>query len=215
MHSQIFHAPTKPSKPFWNDPKAIEFANSHFDGARYFRLDSEILKFAAESASLEGLWIELGVASGRTIRFLAKTFPYQRIYGFDSFKGLPEDWIRGDKTTPKGCFMQEKLPEVPENIHLIEGWFEETLHPFAKEHKCPISFLHMDCDLYSSTKEAFKAFGEHIVSKTIILFDELYNYPGSEEHEFKAFEEFLEQKSLTYRVLGFNAMHEQAVVQIV
>jgi hypothetical protein len=41
-------------------------------------------------------------------------------------------------------------------------------------------------------KEIFDQLVDNIVSGTVIVFDEFYNYPRAEEHEFKAFQEFLD-----------------------
>jgi hypothetical protein len=213
-NNQKLHAATRPSKPFWNDPAAESTVRKSFCGARFFALDTDILHFAAQTAALDGLWIELGVGVGRTIRFLAERFPQHPIYGFDSFKGLPEDWVRGQQTMPKGTFAQERLPGVPSNVHLIEGWFRDSLPLFAALQKKPIAFLHVDCDLYSSTRESLQILADQIIPGTVILFDEFYNYPGCEAHEAKALQEFLQKKPLTYRVLAFNALHEQVAIEI-
>jgi hypothetical protein len=214
IKNQIFHSPSKASHPFWENPEALATVVRFFTGARLLALDSETLLHAAEMSKAEGLWLELGVASGRTIRFLAEHFPRQLIYGFDSFQGLGEDWIRGDSKIPKGTFCQEKLPQVPQNVRLIQGWFRDTLPSFAAAHPEPIAFLHVDCDLYSSTKESLEFLSQHIVPGTVILFDEFYNYPGCENHEAKAFQEFIEKRSLSYSILAFNGMHEQVVMEI-
>lgn len=214
IRNQTFHAPSKASHPFWENPDALTTVIQCFSGARFFVLDSGILLFAAEMAKIEGSWLELGVASGRTIRFLADCFPQQTIYGFDSFQGLGEDWIRGDSKIPKGTFSQEALPEVPPNVRLIQGWFQDTLPSFAEQNPQPISFLHVDCDLYSSTKESLKILSKHIVPGTVILFDEFYNYPGCQNHEAKAFEEYIKGQALSYRILAFNAVHEQVAIEI-
>jgi hypothetical protein len=52
------------------------------------------------------------------------------------------------------------------------------------------------------------------VSGTVIVFDEFYNYPGAEEHEFKAFQEFLDWTGKESVYLAYNQYFEQAVVQI-
>jgi hypothetical protein len=213
-NNQIFHSPSKASHPFWGNPDAISTVIQSFSGARLFTLDRDILRFAARMSKLDGLWLELGVASGRTIRFLAENFPQQVIYGFDSFQGLAEDWIRGDSKIPKGTFYQETLPKVPKNVRLIQGWFRDTLPAFAAEYREKIAFLHVDCDLYSSTIESLEFLSQYIVPGTVILFDEFYNYPGCENHEVKAFQEFIEGRPLSYCVLAFNAMHEQVVIEI-
>lgn len=141
----------------------------------------------------EGMLVELGVYTGASISKMAKANPSDTIYGFDSFEGLPENWNRPDMTFDKGAFsLNKKLPDVPPNVELIAGWFDQTLPAFAQKHlDDAIGFLHVDCDIYSSTKCAFQHLGPLLQKGTIIVFDELLNYPTYEIHEVKAFYEFL------------------------
>ena len=90
--------------------------------------------------------------------------------------------------------------------------FHDTLPQFKEQvlKSNPIAFLHIDCDIYASAKEIF----DHIVPGTVIVFDEFYNYPGAEEHEFKAFQEFLDRTGKKPVYLAYNQYFEQAVVQI-
>src|SRR5205807_1325585 len=85
------------------------------------------------------------------INRLAGLKPQVQFYGFDSFFGLPEAWTMG---AAKGAFtLQGKLPPVRKNVELIVGYFETTLAPFVARHTGgSIAFMHIDCDLYSSTK---------------------------------------------------------------
>jgi hypothetical protein len=50
------------------------------------------------------------------------------------------------------------------------------------------------------------------VPGTIIVFDEYFNYPNWEEHEYKAFQEFIGESGLGYRYLGF--ARQQVAVRI-
>lgn len=160
----------------------------------------------------------MGVFRGNTINFIAKNSPEKIIYGFDSFEWLPEHWQRDDTNSfVKGYFAINGLPAVEINVQLIKGWFNNTL-PLFKEnilHKLPIAFLHIDCDLYSSTKTVFDVLGDNIVPGTIIVFDELYNYPGFDKHEIKALYEFLETKNFSIEYLAYNVNHEQVAVKII
>jgi predicted O-methyltransferase YrrM len=141
----------------------------------------------------EGLVLELGVYTGSSIAKIASANPDATVYGFDSFEGLPESWGRPDANYDQGVFsLQKKLPRVPANVRLIAGWFDETLPKFASEHAGEtISFLHIDCDIYSSTRCVFEHLGPMLRSGSIIVFDELLNYPTFEKHEIKAFFEWL------------------------
>ena len=46
--------------------------------------------------------------------------------------------------------------------------------------------------------------GDRIGPGTVIVFNEYFNYPGWQTHEFKAFQEFIAERSLSYRYLCFN-----------
>lgn len=172
----------------------------------------DLLKYAISNIEVEGLILEFGVYKGETINFIANLLTDKTIYGFDSFEGLPETWRFGFE---KGVFALSKLPKVRNNVQLIKGWFEETLPAFSNQiANTPIAFLHIDCDLYSSTKVIFKFLGKNIVAGTIIVFDEFFNYPGWKDGEFKAFYEFVKEKNIEFEWLGFVKYHEQVGVKI-
>lgn len=152
-----------------------------------------------------GYIIELGVFQGGSIIKIANKFPDRPVYGFDSFEGLPESWERPDGHYVKGAFnTNKKLPQVPNNVTLIPGWFDQTLPGFAASMTDNIALLHIDCDLYSSTKCTFQNLGKYIVPGTVIVFDELFNYPTYEKHELLAFYEFLKESNHTFEWIGKN-----------
>lgn len=162
------------------------------------------LDYALSLPRGDGLVLELGVYKGASITKIAKAMPNKCVFGFDSFEGLPESWERPDMTFDKGAFSLEKtFPVVPKNVQLIDGWFDKTLPKFAEDHKEEsISFLHIDCDLYSSTKCAFDTLGHMLQKGTLIVFDELLNYPTFEQHELKAFYEWVSSTNFTVEWLG-------------
>ena len=57
---------------------------------------------------------------------------------------------------------------VRSNVRLYRGWFEDTLPAFCEQHPGPIAFLHLDADLYSSTRTVFDLLGDGIVPGTVI-----------------------------------------------
>jgi hypothetical protein len=159
-----------------------------------------------------GLNIELGVFKGTTISCLAEARPDLEFHGFDSFEGLPEDWDCGTKYVEGKAFDREGvMPNVPDNVKLYKGWFEDTLPPFLDEQSSSISFLHVDCDIYSSTAYALTELDSRIIPGTIIRFDELACWRSAfgeatpqgearralyttwEEHEWKALNEWMEK----------------------
>ena len=151
---------------------------------------------------LGGYILDLGVYRGGSTRRLARIFPQETIHGFDSFEGLPEDW----SYVLKGAFgdVQGVLPDMPDNVVLYKGWFDETLPRWKSSH-CdrPISILRVDCDIYSSTKTIFDVLGDHLKSGSWLVFDELIGYRGWEDHEFKAFMEFINKTGFGYTYIAY------------
>ncbi|MBO0800765.1 MAG: class I SAM-dependent methyltransferase, partial [Blastocatellia bacterium] len=203
-------------KDYRDSPAARAIVTNYFANAKALSTDAAVLKFGSDQVTLRGAFLEMGVCTGRTINFIAALNPEQRIWGFDSFQGLPEQW----KTdTPQGTFrvnIEGWMPPVLHNVAVVKGMFHETLPQFKKEvlKSTPIAFLHIDCDIYSSTKEVFDQLADNIVSGTVIVFDEFYNYPEAEEHEFKAFQEFLGWTGKKPVYLAYNQYFQQAAVQI-
>lgn len=190
--------------------RTAEYVEAHMSRARVFDKYG-LLAHALECSKREGLVCEFGVFKGDTINFIARKTP-RVVHGFDSFEGLPEDWRTGYGASAfdlGGC-----LPRVEPNVKLHAGLFDKTLPPFLEEFKESISFLHVDCDLYTSTKTVFQFLGKWIQAGTIIVFDEYFNYPSWEEHEFRAFQEFVAQDGIEYEYLGYSCRDEQAAVRI-
>ncbi len=104
--------------------------------------------------------------------------------------------------------------DVPENVILHNGWFEETLPGFVEKYQDPVRFMNIDCDIYSSTKTVFDLLAKQIIPGTVIVFDEYIGYEKWREHEFKAFQEFVLKYDLKYEYLCFSLMTKQVVVRM-
>ncbi len=176
-----------------------------------FNATLDILTFALSKVTLNSLYLEFGVFSGKTINHIANQVTKQTIYGFDSFEGLPEDWRTGFL---EGTFKKDNLPDVKENVRLVKGWFNETLPDFIQEHTEKCAFIHIDCDLYSSTKCVFDILKDRIQSGTIIVFDEYFNYPDWQNGEYKALQEFIRENSFKYEYIGYVEIMEQVAIRI-
>jgi len=170
--------------------ETVDFIALHMPDALAFDTPKEVLAHALSLAPKAGLYAEFGVNSGGSINFIAKTAPGQTIHGFDSFEGLPENW--GGNNMAAGYFNRGgTFPKVRNNVKLHRGWFNESLPPFLSANPGSAAFLHIDCDIYSSTVTILDCFKDRIVPGTIIVFDEYFNYPNWKSHEHKAFEEFI------------------------
>ena len=109
----------------------------------------------------QGLLLEFGVHKGGTINYVAERNPNREVHGFDSFTGLPGDWI--GSTLPKGAFdLKGRMPSVRPNVRLHKGLFSDTLPAWMAEHNTPIAFVHVDCDLYGSTRDVFDNIGSRL-----------------------------------------------------
>lgn len=145
--------------------------------------------FASPLLQRTGTWAEFGVAGGGTLRRIhAAAQDHVVVWGFDTFTGLPENWRDG---FPKGTFSCEgALPRVA-GVYLVPGLFQDTLPGWRPQ--APVTFVHVDCDLYSATKCVLTHVRQHLADGAIIVFDELWNYPGFEQHEMRALYEATEE----------------------
>ena len=161
----------------------------------------------------DGLHLEFGVYKGDSINHFAGLSPDVTWYGFDSFEGLPEAWTLGAKA---GAFsIGGNLPPVRGNVRLTKGFSESTLPGFVAQHRGEkIALIHIDCDLYSSTVTILRNVADMLVPGTIVLFDELINYHGWEEGEFKAFTEFVAERNLAFEYVAYNRTGGQVAVRI-
>ena len=178
-----------------------------------FKKRKQLFEHSLLLAPDEGLLMEFGTYKGDSINQLAKLRPGKHFYGFDSFVGLPEAWAGGVR---KGAFSTNgKLPRVRSNVQLIQGFFEESLPPFIKEGKNdPVAFVHVDCDLYSSTRTVLNLLKPRFVVGTVLVFDEYYNYSDWLLGEYKAWIEFCNESSVKFKYIGYIRMGSQVAVQI-
>ncbi|MCM1217598.1 MAG: class I SAM-dependent methyltransferase [Lachnospiraceae bacterium] len=167
-----------------------------------------------ENQSESGINLEFGVAYGASIvKFAERT--QNQFYGFDSFEGLPEDWIVG---FCKGEFKTNKLLEMPDHVELVKGYYNDSLPTFMQREDVVgrrADFIHIDCDLYTSTKTVFEYIAPLIQEGTIIAFDEYFNYPGWQLGEYKAFQEYVEQNRVKYEYIAYNDRGSQVCVRII
>jgi hypothetical protein len=105
---------------------------------------------------------------------------------------------------------------VPGNVALYKGWFDQTLPMFVPQHDAAAAFLHIDADLYSSTKTILDVFhaAKKIIAGTVIVFDEYFNYPGWQEHEYKAWKEFVAASGVKFEYLGMAPCHYSVAVRV-
>lgn len=147
----------------------------------------EGIKYIAKNLrgwNIDGDLYEFGAYRGeitQRIEHLFRTFQlnYHKVYGFDSFEGLPAEanGIPHHYVFTKGAFA-DTSPELLfplYNGEYIKGWFNQLNEESVKKHDFrPARFVHIDCDLYISAKDAldFMFKNKLIVPNTIVVFDE-------------------------------------------
>ncbi|WP_064058537.1 class I SAM-dependent methyltransferase [Prescottella equi] len=192
--------------------ESAQFVLDHMPTAPVFWHPHDTLRYALELVKVDGLALEFGVASGTTLRIVSESLRAtgHDVWGFDVWTGLPEAWRTG---FPAGEFAQESQPTVP-GARLVSGLFEDTLPGFLDEHPGPVAFAHLDADLYSSTRAVLDLLEDRLVPGSVLVFDEYFNYPGWQNHEHRAWTEFVERTGVPFDYLAYTADHEQVVVRI-
>jgi hypothetical protein len=155
---------------------------------------------------------EFGVYKGESLNMIARHFAPNKVFGFDTFTGLPEFWCY---EYPEGAFdtSGEELNFEP-NCVLYKGLFDDTLPKFLQDVQGTASLIHIDCDLYSSTVSVLRHLAPRICVGTVLVFDEYFNYSGWQNHEHKAFREFLDATGFECRYIAYNRLEEQVAVVI-
>jgi predicted O-methyltransferase YrrM len=169
-----------------------------------------MLQHALSLAPAEGMALEFGVATGRTLTVIAAARGNKQVFGFDSFQGLPEDWRTN---IPAGTFKTDTLPDVP-GTELVVGLFQDTLPGFLASHAEPVAFVHLDADLYSSTTTVLQHIGPRLRPGSVLVFDEYFNYPGWQQHEHRAWQEFVAASAIEFRYLAYTCNDEQVAVVV-
>jgi hypothetical protein len=186
--------------------KAMQFDNSHREELWSFCLNR------IPQLQTGGVIAEFGVWKGDSINFFARNCPKAKVFGFDSFEGLEEDWY--GTRLQKGFFsINGQLPKCERNVILIKGWFEDTLPNFCRELQGEkIQLLHMDADTYKPTAYVLNSLTKNLGRGTIVIFDEYFGYSNFREHEFRAWQEFVNSEGIKYQYIGYSEM--QVAIEI-
>jgi predicted O-methyltransferase YrrM len=153
----------------------------------------------ATSLAEPGAWVECGVAAGWSARWiLARLKPRTTLHLFDSFKGLPEDW---NAENPRGAFAVDTIPTFDDpRVTLHVGMFADTLPAWAPP--APVTLVHVDCDLYSSTMTVLESLASHLAAGAILAFDEAHGNPAALEHQGRAMRDWQRQSGRRLTILA-------------
>jgi hypothetical protein len=146
---------------------------------------------ARRTAKVPGDIAELGVYKGGSARLICQVKGERNLHLFDTFAGLPRcsEW---DPDFREGGFassidqVSRYLARFPD-VHLHQGMFPETTK--GLDH-LRFSFIHLDVDLYQSTKDGLAWFYPRLNRGGILISHDYASADGVR----KAFDEFFADK---------------------
>lgn len=185
----------------------------------YLKTREQLYEYLAENIIGDRVisLIEFGVYLGASLRFWTNlnTNTSSEFYGFDSFEGLPADWVNITSTLSEGTFSTDgKYPIFDDNrVRIIIGLFQNTLQQFIDQFSTTNQIvIHCDADLYSSTMFVLCKMDSLIVPGTIILFDDF----SSTLHDFRALDDYSSAFYRKYKVLGVAGQsYDHIAIQII
>ena len=71
--------------------------------------------------------------------------------------------------------------------------------------------MHIDCDIYSSTKTVLNCAKNNIELGSIIIFDEYLNYEGWQKNEHRALIEFSKTFKVNYEFIAYTYLGGAAI----
>jgi hypothetical protein len=166
----------------------------------------------------DGSFVECGVARGGCTAVMAFVSRGQRrVWGFDSFEGMPaqteEDEDQGKKAVGVIAAGPDGLHEAQRTLHrfhlahesvkLVKGWFEETLPVYASQLE-PIAVLRLDSDWYKSTRYCLETLYDLVVPGGVVIVDDYNAFIGCR----KAVDEFRLKRGIQNPLITTDARSE-------
>ncbi|MES9860208.1 MAG: class I SAM-dependent methyltransferase [Candidatus Thiodiazotropha sp. LLP2] len=175
----------------------------------YDYVNNEVLK------NCEVDYLEFGVFKGDSIKYFSELNQQSgsRFVGFDTFEGLPEDWVEFSRTVKKETFTTEgNLPAIDDDrVSFVKGLFQDSLPGFLETFKPDKQLLiHNDSDLYSATLYVLTYMNQYLKPGTVIIFDEFYSVLD----EFRALQDYTSAYMKEYEVIAATNDHVQVAVRI-
>lgn len=95
-------------------------------------------------------------------------------------------------------FVEQGLPADGNNIHLVQGLYEETLHI-----EQPVVLAHIDCDWYDSVLVCLEQIAPRLVSGGVLVVDDYDHWSGCR----KAIDEYFVDKRDAFRFERRSRLH--------
>jgi|TARA_B100002003_G_scaffold235001_1_gene249493 hypothetical protein len=194
--------------------RIIKFSNK----PKFYDLISLREIFIKKFLAQRGTYLEFGVYKGNSALTFYKALSsyhggqppigHYPMYLFDSFIGLPSsndqkdqfpNWKEGVFDVGGGNKFKKMIIEkgLPaDRFEIIEGFYEQSLKDFTIPDGALAGIVNMDCDYYSSTKEALDFLKPYLQNGTLFYFDDLHSFLGNpSKGQLAAINEFNRENS--------------------
>ncbi|MGB5593504.1 MAG: TylF/MycF/NovP-related O-methyltransferase [Crocosphaera sp.] len=95
-------------------------------------------------------------------------------------------------------FDQCGVPIEENNVHLIQGLFQDTLQVNQ-----PVALAHIDGDWYESVMTCLQQIEPHLIEKGVLIIDDYYSWSGCR----KAVDEYFKDKQNMYKFVKKSRLH--------
>ena len=138
---------------------------------------------------IAGNLTEFGVYKGGTVAQMLSA-SQKRLYLFDTFEGLPhgEDKFAQGEWHGSIGEVQRNLSHWSHRVEYHPGWFPRSAEGLES---LRFSFVHLDVDLYQSTRDALEWFWPRVTPGGAVLSHDYLESPGVAQ----AFDEFFARRS--------------------
>ena len=192
------------------------FLPKDYSALKDYKFTDERLKFIhlleavnyCRVALIPQVYFEFGCHSARTFSSVIRAANYfqmdkMKFYAFDSFEGLPATDVdvdgvfqTGEFNTPVQDFLAKVKKKAGRNLsseYVIKGYYSDSLTLELQKKMPKVGIVHIDVDLYSSTRDVLNFLKPLMIVGTLILFDDYYCFPpDSKKGEMRAILEFCE-----------------------
>lgn len=151
----------------------------------------QLYEAAKAAAKINGDFAEVGVYRGGSAKVIAKVKGKKKLHLFDTFEGLPTGGVK-DRYFTEGEYAGS-LDYVKNTLRGESNLFYyRGIFPKSGKHleKSKFAFVHLDVDLYQSTKDCLEYFYPRMTKGGIII---CHDYPSSTGVK-KAVDEFIDDK---------------------
>lgn len=144
----------------------------------------------------EVIYLEFGVRAGLSIAAAAEKLPPQsKLYGFDTFTGLPDGWVCSGGHSGKinrirnpGDMAVENFPDISDRrIILIKGLIQDTLPSVLPNLSGKRLFVNIDTDTYTAALYVLAMLHPYLKRGDAVYFDEFVD----SLNEYAAFNDYV------------------------